>query len=749
MAALAPRESNMNLLLILLACNGLSLDRTPGDGPKDPGGDDGPVAREVRLPTTEVVTRKCWVDQEEREPTAGRKGSGGPLGKIFRSRSQSAPSAAAPAPAPMPSYEMAPEPEAADMGSATGMPAPTSAAPMGGGGSQGAATSSALLAGDGARASAPADLDNSVADTLATATPAEVAAADPQQAAAEPARAASGASKDDVARKPASTSVAPRRPPRPQPKREEAKVAPPKPVIDWGGTTWLSNDDSMSLASAQRLLWAVKNGQPFKPSEVRPHELLNYFSFDTAPIEPGQTFSVLGSAAQTGPETLSVALAVKGANPPRQPLDLTLVVDVSGSMWAEGRMDYVKRGLHKVEGQLKRGDRVDLVLFDHDDCTPLESWVAGRDDASLLTQAIDAIEPRGSTNLDRGLKEGYRLAKQWADQDTARERNHRVMILTDALINEGELNPDTISLVAESYERSGVRLSGVGVGTEFNDKVLDRLTEKGKGAYVFLGTEAVVDRILGTGFDSLTRTIAHDVRFALDLPESLGMAKFYGEESSADPEDVKPIHYFADTSQVFLQDLHVREGRLVLNDPVTLKIVWRDASTDEPREQVWNTTVGGLIEGGQHNVNKARALMGWSDVLLAQAMGGDPCGQPFSTFRDRVGSLGDDAEISYVAGLTGPYCGVDMAPILSSGGGVAYRVKLDSDVPIAEVELACSGAPQKQTLASGDSVARFSAQPGACTLTLQGPVPLVARVEVPSSGGDVRCMVRGGRLSCS
>lgn len=700
----------MNLMLVFLACTGFNLTKDKEADPADPASardvDARVSAPEVRIPDGEVLTRRCFETERERAP----KGSSGPLGRVLGNRQGS---------------------------TRTTSVTPPPGAAMGAGGSS--------LGGRGDATAAPAMEIAQAEATPAAASPADDGLADPSAsgASAKDARSASRAPRP----RPKAPTVRPGKIAAAEPVEEEAKPRPVQPSVDWGGVTWLSNDDSMSLASAQRLLWALKSGERFTAAEVRPHELLNYFSFDTAPLEEGETFSVLGSAQQTGSETLTVALAIQGANPPREPLDLTLVVDVSGSMWAEGRMDYVKRGLHQVEGQLQRGDRVDLVLFDHETCAPLENYVAGRDDARVLTDAIDAIVPRGSTNLDLGLKEGYRLAKQWADADPGRERNHRVMILTDALLNEGQLDPDTIATVAENYERSDVRLSGVGVGTEFNDKVLDTLTEKGKGAYVFLGSEAVVDRILGAGFESLTRTIAHDVRFSLDLPESLGMAKFYGEESSADPEDVKPIHYFADTSQVFLQDLRMRDGRLVSSDPVSLKIVWRDASTDEPREKVWNTTVGGLLEGDKHNVQKARALMSWSDLLIARAMGGDPCGAPFATYRERAGLLSDDAEMAYVSGLTGPFCGEDLGT--PSGGGVAFRVKLDSDVPIAEVELLCRDDQQKQTLSAGDSVARFSTSPGTCTLTLQGAVPMVARVEVPSTGGDVRCLVRGGRMDCS
>ena len=47
-------------------------------------------------------------------------------------------------------------------------------------------------------------------------------------------------------------------------------------------------------------------------------------------------------------------------------------------------------------------------------------------------------------------------------------------------------------------------------------------------------------------------------------------------------------------------------------------------------------------------------------------------------------------------------------------------------------------------------VARFDiASPGSCTVTLQGAVAMRPAVEVPQTGGDLRCTVRGGRLNCS
>ncbi|MBT3223986.1 MAG: VWA domain-containing protein, partial [Proteobacteria bacterium] len=282
----------------------------------------------------------------------------------------------------------------------------------------------------------------------------------------------------------------------PQPE-ESAEVAlathakrPKQPEMDWGAKIYLSNDDSMSLASAQRVLYALKRNRPIDTAQIRPHELLNYFSFDTQGVEKGKLFSVQGTAEQNE-DTLSLALSVKGANLARRPLDLTLVIDRSGSMSGEGRMDYTKKGLIQLTDNLVRGDRVDLVLFDSGICTPVEGFVVGRDEPEILVDSIRKLEPLGSTDLDSGLREAYRIQASRLD---AGQRNRRVVLITDAQLNTGNVNTDLVSEVGRQFDENNIRLTGVGVGSDFNDEMLDKLTEKGKGAYVYLGSEAVVER---------------------------------------------------------------------------------------------------------------------------------------------------------------------------------------------------------------------------------------------------------------
>ncbi len=324
------------------------------------------------------------------------------------------------------------------------------------------------------------------------------------------------------------------------------------------------------------------------------------------------------------------------------------------------------------------------------------------------------------------------------------------MLVTDAFLNTGRVDPDLVSEVAKVYEEDGIRLTGVGVGKEFNDGFLDMLTEKGKGAYVYLGSEAVVDRVFGAGFNSLTQTIAHDVRFALDLPDSLGMERFYGEEASTVAADVQPIHYYAGTSQVFLQDLKVRDGEIMRGDDVALTITWTDAVTGEPGEQRFSWRVGDLFARDRHDLVKARALIGWSEVLLAQSMGADPCGEPLATYAEQARRLGDDAEIAYVNSLVTKVCrGASLSTAVTATGGSVLKITVDADQPISGVGLTCGGSTRSSALSGSDTVARFEHVPaGDCDVVLQGAVELRVPVEVPAVDKDLRCLVRGGRVSC-
>ncbi len=467
------------------------------------------------------------------------------------------------------------------------------------------------------------------------------------------------------------------------PAAEAAPIAiapnPDDEFTDWGRATYLSNDDSMSLSSAQRVIYAIDRFLPLPIEHIRPHELLNYFSFVTAPVPETDDFSVAAELAPDPekPGIFNLALAVAG-----RPLDresrrnaaVTFVVDRSGSMSDEGRMEYLKQGMRRMLEELKTGDMVHLVLFDDQVCTPVENFVVGRDPRRMLEAAIEKIQPRGSTDVNLGLQTGYAIA----DRTFQPNASNRVVLVTDALANTGVTDEESIALIGKHYDARRIRLSGIGVGSEFNDSLLDKLTERGHGAYVFLGSPAEVDAVFGRRFVSLIETVADDVHFQLQLPPSLRMNVFYGEESSSVKEDVQAIHYFANTSQLFLADLMARGGRLRPQDSVMLTIEYDDPETGDAMVEEFAFGLGDLAAAGEptkgRNLAKGRMLIHFIDGLAAMATRPLPgswstareswidpdafamCQQGRDDLAKMSRTIADDPEVTRVTSLWDRYC---------------------------------------------------------------------------------------------
>jgi Ca-activated chloride channel homolog len=442
----------------------------------------------------------------------------------------------------------------------------------------------------------------------------------------------------------------------------------------WGEPVYLSNDDTMSLSSAQRVAYAIDNVLPLPPQHVRPHELLNYFSFGTAPVQPGHDFSVTAEIAPSSrqPGLYSLALGVAGrpvGRAGRRNAVLTLVVDVSGSMRKEGRMEYLKRGLLRMVRELETGDLVHVVTFDHNVCVPLQNYVVGRDDPQVLTRTIHALRPAGYTNLHAGLLRGYDLA----DRAYQPSYTNRLLLITDALANRGVTDAKTLSLVSDWYDSRRIRLSGIGVGSDFDDAMLDRLTETGRGAYVFLGSPAEVDAVFGHRFVSLIETTANDVHFRLHLPPSLRMQIFHGEEASTVKKEVQAVHFFADTSVMLLSELEAWQGELRAQDDIMLEIDYQHPETGEPMVEEYAISLSDAQQSIR-NLRKAELITHFIDGVARVAARGAPsqwqpkpgtwrdaesatdCARTRNELREIVGESDADAEIRRVFGLWDGLC---------------------------------------------------------------------------------------------
>ena len=150
-----------------------------------------------------------------------------------------------------------------------------------------------------------------------------------------------------------------------------------------------------------------------------------------------------------------------GGAAPIMPMAMVPVIDVSGSMYAEERLDTVQRAAHHLIDQLRPTDTLALVAFA--DRSQVAAPLTQGSNASLLHRAVDSVPELnvgGSTALARGFKDALDLLQQPAYQAYAR----RILLLTDG--NTGDEQECLQLAHAAQAQEIVVSVIGVGFGLE-------------------------------------------------------------------------------------------------------------------------------------------------------------------------------------------------------------------------------------------------------------------------------------------
>jgi len=187
----------------------------------------------------------------------------------------------------------------------------------------------------------------------------------------------------------------------------------------------------------------------------------------------------------------------------RKPLNLVVVVDHSGSMAQDQRLEKVKQGLGTLVDNLAEGDRIALVQFD--DRVEVLSEL-GNDKAKLHT-IIGGLSPAGSTNIYDGLDKGFQLASNAFDA----EHQNRVIFLSDGLATAGDTSQTDIIAMADRYVSDGIGLTTIGVGLDFDVDLMRGLAEHGAGNFYFLEDASAATEVFAQELDYFVTPLALDV----------------------------------------------------------------------------------------------------------------------------------------------------------------------------------------------------------------------------------------------
>lgn len=274
----------------------------------------------------------------------------------------------------------------------------------------------------------------------------------------------------------------------------------------------------------------VADGTLPPPEAVRTEELVNALG-DVDPA-PTDTVGVTAEGGRVGDRLLlRVGVAAREvAAEDRPPVDLVFVVDTSGSMEGDTKIDLVRQSLEVLVENLRDSDTVSLVTFD-DGSEPLLPPTPIRDRETVL-DAIAGLEAGGSTNLEAGLRLGYATAE---DRLSARDGLTRVVLLSDGVANVGETGPGSlVELIRDDADR-GVKLVTVGFGLDgFNDTLMEQVADQGDGFYAYVDTIAEATRLFADELTTTLITVAEDARAQVTFdPAVVARYRLVGYENRA------------------------------------------------------------------------------------------------------------------------------------------------------------------------------------------------------------------------
>ncbi|MFF5878013.1 von Willebrand factor type A domain-containing protein [Streptomyces californicus] len=463
-----------------------------------------------------------------------------------------------------------------------------------------------------------------------------------------------------------------------------ADTTRPEPEAPDYLSTFALDVDTASYGYARRTLG---DGRLPSPGDVRPEEFVN--SFRQGYERPkGRGFAVNVDGARIGPRKgadkaggegsgasdwslLRVGLATEAAptTAERPPAALTFVVDISGSMAETGRLDLVRTSLGILTDELRDDDSLALVTFSDEAETRLPMTRLGGN-RNRIKDVVEELRPARSTNVGAGVTLGYEESVEGHREGAT----NRVVLLSDALANTGDTEAESILEKIDSARREyGITLFGVGVGSDYGDAFMERLTNKGDGNTTYVGDEEQARKVFVDQLPAHLEILARDAKaqvafdrktvrqFRLIGYENRKVADEDFRDDGVDGGEVGPGH-----TVTALYAVRLREG--ASGTVATATVRWLDPASRKAREETGTVRTGALEGPLWGDATGDRLQVAAVAAYFADHLrGGDLPGAPdLSELASRASDLAESTEDSSVRKLA---TAIGQADRIAGGAG--------------------------------------------------------------------------------
>ena len=197
----------------------------------------------------------------------------------------------------------------------------------------------------------------------------------------------------------------------------------------------------------------------------------------------------------------------------RPPINLSIVMDRSTSMRGQ-RLDQLRSAVLKILQAMGEGDSTSIIAFS-DRAELIVSPEQSRE-MSVARARLSLLQAGGGTEIGKGLEMGM----EELQRNFSKEGVNHLILLTDGRTYGDE---DMCIAMAERASEQGVIVHGVGIGSDWSDRLLDDLASRSGGSVAFLETPKSIMEVLDRIYAGMGRTVASRVRLGGSIAQQVDL----------------------------------------------------------------------------------------------------------------------------------------------------------------------------------------------------------------------------------